>query len=122
MPWKKANKDLINLLEKMMLNYRCDRRVMFGAPTFFVNGNMFAGVHEDTIIIRLSELDLKEIFNLFKDVKPFTPMGNHIMKEYAAVPESFVEKPVVLKQWLDKSYKYASSLPHKAAKRSSKKQ
>ena len=110
MPWKKANKDLINLLEKMMLNYRCDRRVMF------------AGVHEDTIIIRLAELDLKEIFNRFKDVKPFTPMGNHIMKEYAAVPESFVEKPVVLKQWLDKSYKYASSLPHKAAKRSSKKQ
>ena len=96
MPWKKANKDLINFLEKMMLNYRCDRRVMFGAPTFFVNGNMFACVHEDTIIIRLAELDLKEIFNRFKDVKPFTPMGNHIMKEYAAVPESFVEKPVVL--------------------------
>lgn len=121
MPWKKANNDLIDLLDKMMLNYRSDRRVMFGAPTFFVNGNMFAGVHEDTIILRLSEIDLKEIYGRFKDVKPFTPMGNHIMKEYAAVSESFVEKPVMLKQWLDKSYKYASSLPPKAAKRSSKK-
>jgi TfoX/Sxy family transcriptional regulator of competence genes len=94
---------------------------MFGAPTFFVNGNMFAGVHGDTIIMRLSEIDLKEIYSRFIDVQPFSPMGNHIMKEYAAVPESFMEKPVVLKQWLDKSYKYASSLPHKDAKRSSKK-
>jgi TfoX/Sxy family transcriptional regulator of competence genes len=119
MPWKKANKDLIDILEKMMLNYRCDRRMMFGAPTFFVNGNMFTGVHEDSIILRLSETDLKEMFAQFKEVKPFTPMGGHAMKEYAAVPESLASNPDAFKYWLDKSYNYASSLPQKAAKRTS---
>jgi TfoX/Sxy family transcriptional regulator of competence genes len=90
---------------------------MFGSPTLFVKGNMFDGVHEDTIIIRLSETDLKEVFTLFKDVKPLTPMGGHVMKEYAVVTESFTNHPIILKQFSDRSYKYASSLPPKPAKR-----
>jgi TfoX/Sxy family transcriptional regulator of competence genes len=121
MPWKKANKELIDILEKHLLAYQCDRRLMFGAPTYFVNGNMFAGVHEDTIILRLSEVDLKNIFSQFEEAKPFTPMGTHVMKEYAALPILLAEKDDDLKSWLDRSYKYASSLPPKIAKRSSKK-
>jgi TfoX/Sxy family transcriptional regulator of competence genes len=121
MPWKKADKQLIDILERHLSDYQCDRRVMFGAPTFFVNGNMFAGVHEDTIIMRLSEADLKEIFSEFKEVKPFTPMGTHVMKEYAAVPVVVTRKEDDFKFWLDRSYKYASSLPPKTVKRSSKK-
>ncbi len=120
MPWKKANKGLIDLLEKQMLNCQCERRVMFGSPTFFVRGNMFAGVHEDTIIIRLSQPDLKEIFTKLTDVRPFTPMGNRPMKEYAAMPQNVASQQDVLKHWLDRSYEYASSLPAKDNKGSAK--
>ena len=116
MAWKKANKALIEVLEKQLSDCRCDRRLMFGSPTFFVNGNMFAGVHEDTIIMRLSESDLKGIFTRFKDVRPFTPMGARVMKEYAAVPETVARQPGVLKDWLARSLQYAASLPPKAAK------
>jgi TfoX/Sxy family transcriptional regulator of competence genes len=121
MPWKKANRELIDILEKHLFGYQCDRRLMFGAPTYFVNGNMFAGVHEDTIILRLSETDLKSIFSQFEDVKPFTPMGAHVMKEYATLPKGIAEKEDALKSWLERSYKYASSLPPKIAKHSLKK-
>ena len=116
MPWKKANPELISILEKQMLGCQCDRRMMFGAPTYFINGNMFAGVHEDNIIIRLSEGDRKEIFTQYKDAKPFTPMGTHVMKEYAAVGEDFVRNEGVLKHWLDRAYKYAASLSPKISK------
>jgi|WetSurMetagenome_2_1015567.scaffolds.fasta_scaffold37203_1 TfoX/Sxy family transcriptional regulator of competence genes len=118
MPWKKANKELIDILEKHISDYQCDRRLMFGAPTYFVNRNMFAGVHEDTIILRLSEVDLKSIFSQFEEAQPFTPMGTHVMKEYATLPLVIAEKEYELKSWLDKSYNYASSLPPKTAKRS----
>jgi TfoX/Sxy family transcriptional regulator of competence genes len=120
MPWKKANKALIDILGKHLADYQCDRRLMFGAPTYFVNGNMFAGVHEDTIILRLSEVDLKNIFSQFEEVKPFTPMGTHVMKEYATLPLVIAEKEDDLKSWLNRSYNYASSLPPKPAKQSSK--
>jgi TfoX/Sxy family transcriptional regulator of competence genes len=117
MPWKKANKELIQLLEKSAAEYPCDRHVMFGSPTFFVNNNMFAGVHEDTVIMRLADSDREKIYSEFKEVKPFTPMGRP-MKEYAALPEKFVKNAAVFNEWLGRSYKYAQGLaPKKAGKR-----
>lgn len=114
MPWKKANKDLIALLENEVKRFNCDRRVMFGSPTFFVNGNMFAGVHEDTVIMRLSEADREQVFTRHKEVKPFTPMGAHAMKEYAALPESLCHDAATFRHWLERSFQYARSLPPKA--------
>jgi TfoX/Sxy family transcriptional regulator of competence genes len=92
MPWEKANKELIDILERHISDYQCDRRLMFGAPTYFVNENMFAGVHEDSIILRLAEADLRSIFFQFEDAKPFTPMETHVMKEYATLPILIAEK------------------------------
>ena len=116
MPWKKANKELISLLENVMRIYNCDRRVMFGSPTFFVNGWMFTGVHEDTVILRLSEPDRKEIAKQYPDVKPFTPMGR-VMKEYIALPVTVAMQETILKYWMDKSFQYTKSLLPKATKR-----
>jgi len=115
MTWKKANKGLIELLEKSVAEYKCDRKVMFGSPTFFVNNNMFAGVHEDTVIIRLSESDRREILLMHKEVKPFTPMGR-TMKEYVALPESICRDAEVWRRWLDRAYQYAVSLSPKEPK------
>jgi TfoX/Sxy family transcriptional regulator of competence genes len=116
MPWKKANKELIRLLENLMRNYVCDRRLMFGSPTFFVNGWMFTGVHEDTIILRFSELDRKEISLQYKEVKPFSPMGTHVMKDYVALPITVDNQDYLLRHWMGRSYKYTKSLPPKIAK------
>jgi TfoX/Sxy family transcriptional regulator of competence genes len=112
LPWKKANSALIALLEKTVVKYPCDRRFMFGSPSFFVNGNMFAGVHEDTVILRLAEADRQNIFSLYKEVKPFTPMGRP-MKEYVAIPENAIRKSAVFDEWLHRSFDFASSLPGK---------
>lgn len=121
MPWKKANKDLIKLLEETVPLYKCDMKAMFGSPTFFINGNMFAGVHEDTVILRLSEEDRKQIQSLHAEVKPFTPMQGHIMKEYMALPQSFCSKREIFRDWLKHSYQYATTLPPKKPKVSRKK-
>jgi TfoX/Sxy family transcriptional regulator of competence genes len=112
MPWKKASKDLINVLEKSAARFPCDRRVMFGSPTFFVNNNMFAGVHEETVILRLSESDREKISTLYPDVRPFTPMGRP-MKEYVALPDTFVKNGAIFNEWLSRSYEYARYMPPK---------
>jgi TfoX/Sxy family transcriptional regulator of competence genes len=112
MPWKKASQDLIKILEKTAAQFPCDRRAMFGSPTFFVNNNMFAGVHEETVIMRLSEADRGKIQTLYPDVRPFTPMGRP-MKEYVALPVSFVKNAAVFSEWLARSYEYARFLPPK---------
>ena len=91
--------------------------MMFGSPTFFVNNNMFAGVHQDTVILRLSETDRSSIFSLYPDVTPFTPMPGRIMKEYAALPQAICDDEAVFHEWLEDSYNYAASLPPKEKKR-----
>jgi TfoX/Sxy family transcriptional regulator of competence genes len=114
--WKKANKELIRLLESELLKYKCDRKMMFGSPTVFINNNMFAGVHEDTVIIRLSEGDRKDILSLYSEVLPFMPMEGRVMKEYAALPASVCSKAEIFEEWLNRSYQYAVSLPPKEKK------
>jgi TfoX/Sxy family transcriptional regulator of competence genes len=120
MPWKKANIALIEMLEEAVRSFNCDRRMMFGSPTFFVNGNMFAGVFEDSILLRLSESDHRDIFARYDEVKPFTPMEGRVMREYVTFPESVASDAGVFGEWLARSYDYAASLPPKEPRRGKK--
>ncbi len=53
MEWKKPSPELGALVEKAVVTFDCRKKMMFGAPVYTVNGNMFAGVHEDHIFLRL---------------------------------------------------------------------
>lgn len=55
MPWKKANKELSDFLDGALSSFKCQKKIMFGSPAYFVNTNMFTGVFQDDIFIRLSE-------------------------------------------------------------------
>jgi len=120
MAWKKANRDLIDRLEKALAGFDTEPKFMFGSPTFFVNNNMFAGVHQDTVILRLSGADREALFKEHPDIGPFTPMEGRPMKEYAALPYDFTEDEDAFRELLEKSYAYAASLPFKPPKRSRK--
>jgi TfoX/Sxy family transcriptional regulator of competence genes len=104
MAWKKVSAELRELLEESMLSFDCQKRFMFGSPTYFVNNNMFAGIHQDTIIIRLSEKDREEVLSTYDEAMPFEPMEGRIMKEYIALPESVYKNADIFRGWLDRSY------------------
>ncbi len=116
MEWKKVTPELKTRLETSMLPFDCEKRAMFGAPTYFKNNNMFAGIHRNTIIIRLPDQDRKELLAKYGDVKPFEPMKGRFMKEYIALPESLYNNKDVLREWLNRSFHYASSLSPKEQK------
>jgi TfoX/Sxy family transcriptional regulator of competence genes len=105
------------LLEKSLADYNCDRKFMFGSPTFFINNNMFAGVHQRTVILRLSDSDRAEIAARHIEAKPFEPMSGRPMKEYIALPEALCRDEKIFQEWLDRAYKYACSLPPKEPRR-----
>jgi TfoX/Sxy family transcriptional regulator of competence genes len=115
--WKKANRNLIQLLENTVIKFPCDRRFMFGSPTFFVSGNMFSGVHQDTVILRLPDSERAALFKKHPEAGVFTPMPGRPMKEYAALPESLVKNTDLFVSLVERSYKYALSIPPKPAKR-----
>jgi TfoX/Sxy family transcriptional regulator of competence genes len=122
MTWKKSPPELIELLDKMLVSFDCQRRMMFGYPVYFVNNNMFTGTHQHNVFIRLSERNRKEILSDNDEVSPFEPVKGRVMKEYVVLPDSILKDSQKLKKWLNRSYDYVSSLPEKKLKSKAKKQ
>ena len=90
-------------------------RKVFGYPAVFINGQMFAGLHQDKMILRLSEEDRARFMQL-KGASAFEPMPGRPMREYVVVPPSLLKSDAELEDWLAKALAYASTLPPKATK------
>ncbi len=92
-----------------------ESRKMFGYPCAFVNGNMFAGLHEVGLVIRLPETE-RQTFLKLKGASQFEPMPGRFMREYVVAPADMAGHPEVVAKWIRKAYEYGSSLPAKAKK------
>lgn len=94
-------------------------RKMFGYPSAFAGGQMFACVFGDRVMLRLSEADQAEMSRI-AGAKPFEMGPGRVMKEYLSVPPSVLHDEAAFDGWLRKSMAYARSLPPKKAKKKKK--
>jgi TfoX/Sxy family transcriptional regulator of competence genes len=116
MRWKKAPESLVALFDEVApRDAPAERRRMFGYPAVFVNGNMFAGLHEEHLVMRLPD-ELRSEFLTLPGAVPFEPMPGRPMKEYVVAPALLLGDPQGLREWLERSLRYAASLPPKARK------
>jgi TfoX/Sxy family transcriptional regulator of competence genes len=113
MAWKKNSGEMVRFLDGAARDFGCQRRRMFGCPVYFVNGNMFVGLHEDNIFLRLSESDRQELAFLWDEAAPFEPLAGRPMREYVVMPEPLCSDSSALRDWLHRGYSYVSSLPAK---------
>ena len=116
MEWKKAPEELVEFLAKKMENVNSEFKKIFGYPAYFINGNMFAGIHGDKLFIRLSELEVEEIMNAHSNVTCFEPMPGRPMTGYVVLPKPVYSNEKLFDNWLDKSVKYVLTLPPKQKK------
>jgi TfoX/Sxy family transcriptional regulator of competence genes len=93
---------------------RAERRKMFGFPAGFVNGNMFGGLFETHMVLRLAEADRRSI-TAEHGAAPFEPMGRP-MTGYVTVPPGILREPSRVREWLGRAFEYAASLPPKEKK------
>jgi len=96
-----------------------DQRRMFGFPCAFVNGNMFAGLFQTGLFLRLSAPEREEFLRL-EGATRFEPLTGRVMREYVTAPADMVRQPGVVAEWLRKAFNYASSLPAKTRKAKSR--
>ena len=89
---------------------------MFWYPAYFINGNMFTGVHGDKLFLRLSDSDVTDIVKNCIEVTSFEPMPGRAMKSYVVLPKTVYFNNKLFAEWLDKSITYVSSLPAKGKK------
>lgn len=116
MAWKKVPKEHEELLADVVSNIPdAELKKMFGCPAYFVNGLMFTGAHQDDFILRLSQKDQDEIFDI-PGVGLFTPMEGRPMKDYVILPASIYNSEPEFLKWLNRSAEYTRTLPPKVKK------
>ena len=88
-----------------------DRRQMFGGVGYLLDGNMFAGILKDFLILRLGEKGGDEALAL-PHVKPFDITGRP-MKGWVMISPEGYHSDDALKNWLRRARDFAAALPPK---------
>jgi TfoX/Sxy family transcriptional regulator of competence genes len=114
--WKPAPGEAVAAFEAATSDLAgAEPRKMFGYSCVFAKGNMFAGLHEAGMVLRLPDKQRAEFLRL-KDAKQFEPMPGRVMREYVVVPGVLLNAPEKLRVWVENSLAYVSSLPAKPKK------
>src|SRR3972149_3739685 len=104
MVWKKSPPELVALFERIRPpeGGGLQHRQMFGYPCCFVNDNLFMGLHQEDLMLRLSERDQEEFLRL-PGARAFEPMPGRPMREYVTVPHKMLDEGVELRSWIQRS-------------------
>ncbi len=84
-----------------------------GRPTAFLGGNLFAGLHQESLMVRLSEPD-RVVAITEHGTQPFEPMPGRPMREYVVLSPKILASRMEIRSWLQRALDYATSLPRKA--------
>ncbi len=119
--WTKASEELTRSFGEQLdrLPAGVERRKMFGYLCGFVNGNMFAGIFKDGVVLRLPEDERRRMVDEH-GAKPFVPMPGRAMKEYVETPPEILASGEAFAEWLARAHRFAASLPPKATKAAGK--
>jgi TfoX/Sxy family transcriptional regulator of competence genes len=116
MTWEKSSQELIDLFTSLAPTAAgVQQKKMFGWPCCFVNGNLFALLHKQSMIFRLAEPD-QAVFLKIDGAAEFEPMPGRKMRGYVILSEPGRRDRKELAKWLDRSLRFAAALPPKATK------
>lgn len=111
-PWSKPQPELVDRFHEAVLGIEgVELRKMFGFPAAFVGGNMAAGLHQETVMVRLPEDERQA--RLADGWSLFEPMPGRPMREYVALPAEIAADPAAARHWIDRAAAYTASLPPK---------
>ena len=116
MAWRKSPPQLIALFDQAVpRDRRIERRQMFGYPAAFLNGHLFAGLHQENFILKLSPAD-RDTLIAERDAAVFEPVPGRPMREFAVLPQSLISDRGALASWIERSIVYVAGKPPKVAK------
>src|SRR6266542_189436 len=114
--FEKSPQWLVDLFDRQIADLPAERRLMFGYPAAFANGQLACGLFGDGMMVRLPDDERARLLAL-PGAQVFDPMGGRPMKEYALLPPDLLEDEVAVHGWMEKAVAYAATLPPKVGDR-----
>lgn len=119
--WEKSSEQLVALFEDLAPKEPdVAQKKMFGWPCSFVNGNLFLGLHKQSMIFRVADAD-REKFLLLDGAADFEPMPGRKMKGYVMLADPERRDRATLQNWARRSLALARTLPAKTKKKAMEK-
>jgi TfoX/Sxy family transcriptional regulator of competence genes len=113
---RRTKEELHELIKDHLKEVDFTERKMFGGLALFINRNMFTGTHQSDLFLRLSAEDREEALSQ-DGITVFEPRKNMVMGEYVVLTDSVLDETSKLKELIQKSVSYVSSLPPKEPKK-----
>jgi hypothetical protein len=120
MKWRKPSEELTRTFAEVTPGPPATPRKMFGFPAAFINGNMFMGLHQEDMVLRLPDDARTELLRT-NGARTFEPMPGRPMREYVVVPPALLKDRTKLSAWARRALDYCSLLPPKVKKAAAKK-
>jgi TfoX/Sxy family transcriptional regulator of competence genes len=112
---RKSPPDLIALFESVIPHkLGVVAKPMFGYPACSVNGHMFMGLHQEEMVLRLSEADRTAALAV-EGSHVFEPVPGKAMKEYVALGPSLLTNRDEVRSWVARALQYADEQPKQAS-------
>ncbi len=110
----KAPEALVRTFENAMMDFpMAQQRKAFGFPAAFINGNMFAGLFNDKMIVRLTPEDAAKLQN----AQQFEPMPGRAMTGWYVAPRGVLDSARELNAWMERAFEFTRGLPPKGKKK-----
>jgi TfoX/Sxy family transcriptional regulator of competence genes len=117
MAWQKSPAALIARFDGMVPDDpRVERRKMFGYPAAFVNGRLFAGLHQSDLVLKLPAAD-RALLQAHGHARAFEPLPGRAMGDFVALRGDALPGPEVMNAWMTRALDHVAALPPKAARR-----
>ena len=109
MAWQKSPPQLVALFDSVVpRDPQVERRQMFGYPAAFIGGKLFAGLHQESFILKLPAADRERLQSTYGAL-PFEPTPGRRMREYVVLPDALLSDRTALDEWLSRAQAYAAT-------------
>jgi len=107
MAWKKNAPETIRHFDATVAVPGAARGVLFGCPIYTLEGQRYATLYQDRVVLRLSPDDAADLMS--KGGKPFEPIKGRRAKDRVVVPQPIAANARTLGAWVAKAVRYARS-------------
>ena len=104
MAWKKNSPEAVRRFDELAAVEGAERRMMFGCPNYVLDGERYASLHQDRVILRLSAADAAKL--IAEGGRSFEPFKGRPMKDRYVVPEPIAADAKQLRSWVQKAIRY----------------
>jgi TfoX/Sxy family transcriptional regulator of competence genes len=105
MAWKKSSPVAVQRFDEIVAVEGAKRGLLFGCPIYSLEGERYATLYQDRIVLRLHPADAAQLMAL--GGRAFEPIKGRKSKDRVVLPDTISANPRSLRAWVRKAVDYA---------------